>query len=116
MKYGFIVTIPEHKVRESELDVEQTAIVLMRKDGRFDQPLGQYREGLVQVDYERQLATQRYLVRFVSNHKLIVIYPGESQPIYTLGLHEPVFFSRGCKTQVTMKICPGSELVQLRLQ
>ena len=69
--YGFIVEFPENRV--NYLSVEETAILLMRKDGRFDRVLPLYQEGLVKIDWERDLRRMKYIVRFTSEKEMCVL-------------------------------------------
>ena len=71
--YGFVIEISELKIREFGLPADQVVLLLMKQDGRFDQPLIQYREGLVELEYERVLRRGIFQFRFLSQQKLEIL-------------------------------------------
>jgi hypothetical protein len=70
MNYAFMVNIPEQAVEE--VSVIDTTLLRMSVDKRFNHVLGLYREGLVEIEYEKSLRHQIYRVRFQSNQPLLV--------------------------------------------
>jgi len=103
--YGFLINVSEFKIKELGLPADQAVLLLMKEDGRFEQPLIQYKEGLVELEYERVLHRGIFQFRFLSQH--VLEFFDSNYKYHIVG---------GGSKKYVMEIAEGCDLVSFYLE